>query len=162
MKYNLIAAAVNVSRAYEVAKIGNLKVKLIACSNPELIITERDLELLNNFYGFEPVDDPDIFMEVFISHDDLVSTINPSNRFETIDQVNARIAAADFMQIKVDRKLNSICRTLLKTAVQKLQFGLNDVLKIMDITEAIAMLSHSTEIFPEHIAEAIHYRSIKL
>jgi predicted ATPase with chaperone activity len=56
------------------------------------------------------------------------------------------------------KDLDSSCQQLLKHAQQELKFSLGELVTIIEIAEAVAKLD-STEIKPEHVAEAISYRA---
>jgi hypothetical protein len=157
-EYNLVGIACGVSRAYEIAKAGNFSVKIVAGRD----VSQNDVDLFNKFYAFDASDNPDIIVELAFSSQDIFTYLITSRKCESIEDINNRVAKHDFSDLKVDWSLNSTCLALLKTAVNRLQLGIHDVLKIIDIATAIAKLAESTTIKPEHIAEAIQYRSIKL
>lgn len=160
-EYNLVTIAPNIGRIYEIAKAGNFKVKLITSNEPP--IDSKDVELFNNFYGFDPDEkNPDILAQLCFHHSDILNAIATTRKSETIQDIHNRIAQFDFKELTVDRTIKSTCRNLLNNALEKLSLGLHDTLKIIDIAEVIAKLSFSKEIKIEHIAEAIQYRSIKI
>jgi len=57
-------------------------------------------------------------------------------------------------------KLNETGRQLLKTAMEKLNLSARAYDRIIKVSRTIADLAESPEIKPEHLAEAIHYRSL--
>lgn len=57
-------------------------------------------------------------------------------------------------------KLNETGRQLLKTAMEKLSLSARAFDRIIKVSRTIADLAESPEIKPEHLAEAIHYRSL--
>lgn len=151
---NLTALAVNISRTYEIAKAGNHTVKIVASENT----CKQDIELLNKFYGFENTNNPDIIIELVYSEIDVLNCFK-TNGFETLEDINTRIAK---LNIEVNDTIDTASFNLLKTAIERLQLGVNDVLIIHKVAKTIARLSDSNKIKVEHIAEAIQYRSMPI
>lgn len=154
--YNLVGLAPNISRIYEIAKTGGFSVQLVVGSNNEFV-TAKDIEALKAFYGFEETEDPDIVGEVCFDHTAIMQVLTDSHRCETMDAINARIAAVEFSSISVDRTIPKTGVSLLKTAIDRLKMGLVESMKCIEIAVVIAQLSGSETIRPEHIAEAIQY-----
>ncbi len=63
-------------------------------------------------------------------------------------------------EIQTFCKLDSAGEVLLKMAITKLGLSARAYDRILKVGRTIADLSHSTEIRPEHISEAIQYRSL--
>lgn len=150
---NLIALAVNISRAYEIAKVGNHTVKIVANE----LACKQDIDLLNEFYGFKEVHNPDLVMELAYGTQDVLNCFK-TNGCETLQDINKRLPGT---LIEVSDTLDTPSFTLLKTAIQRLQLGVNDVVIIHKVAKTIASLAESNKIKAEHIAEAIQYRPIK-
>lgn len=70
---------------------------------------------------------------------------------------NAQISSKMLREICV---LNQAGSNLLKTAMQKLNLSARAYDRILKVSRTIADLCQSGEILPEHVAEAIQYRSL--
>lgn len=70
---------------------------------------------------------------------------------------NAQISSSTLKQICV---INSAGQKLLKTAMEKLNLSARAYDRILKVSRTIADLEGSDEIKPEHLAEAINYRSL--
>jgi magnesium chelatase subunit ChlI-like protein len=156
-EFNLVGVAANISRVYEIAKAGNFTVRIVATE----VVNQKDVDLFNTFYGFEPVECPDLIVELAYAPSDIFNCLFTSRTFETLEDINVRVAKHDFSNIEVKDTLNSACINLLKTATERLDLGVYDVIKIHAIAKTIAKLSECSCIKPEHVAEAILYRSVK-
>jgi magnesium chelatase family protein len=120
----------------------------------------------------------DLHVEVTpVSSDELMDNGKLSESSENIrlKVINARERQAerykDFKEIHSNAQLNSsmvseLCpissagATLLKTAMQKLQLSARAYDRILKVSRTIADLANSEDIKIEHLAEAIHFRSL--
>lgn len=82
-----------------------------------------------------------------------------AKRFESYQGIycNAQMSSKLLKEICV---INNIGQTLLKTAMDKLNLSARAYDRILKVSRTIADLSASEEIKPEHLAEAIQYRSL--
>lgn len=163
---NLIPFAEHVSRAYEIAKAGDHTIGFVVddTDKTQPHPKREDAEMLRDFYGLpESVENPDMIIELAIPHPDAIfSALIPTRKFETLEDIEQRIADFRMQGLIVSDDLNSSCLNLLKSAIEKLKLGLCDCHKILAVAKTIAGLGKSEKIFVEHIAEAIQYRSIDL
>jgi magnesium chelatase family protein len=72
-------------------------------------------------------------------------------------QPNARLAAKE---LKVHCQLSADATKLLRMAMQELELSARSYTKILKIARTIADLAEQPTIQPDHVAEAIQYRSL--
>lgn len=70
---------------------------------------------------------------------------------------NAQMSSKMLKEICV---INTASQNLLKTAMEKLNLSARAYDRILKVSRTIADLSSSDDIKPEHLAEAIQYRSL--
>ena len=120
----------------------------------------------------------DLHVEVTpVSTDDLMENIKVGENSETIRNRILKARARQEDRYKENSELHcnaqisssmvkDICQisqagsTLLKTAMQKLQLSARAYDRILKVARTIADLADSDEIKIEHLAEAIHFRSL--
>ncbi len=119
----------------------------------------------------------DLHVEVTpVAFDELSSEL----RFEKSETIRERVIAAreiqakryaDYFSIYANAQMNSkmlkeiciinkACQNLLKTAMERLNLSARAYDRILKVSRTIADLSSSEHILPEHLAEAIQYRSL--
>jgi len=82
-----------------------------------------------------------------------------SKRFTAFENIHYN-AQMNVKQIRSFCKLSEESKTLLKTAMEKLNLSARAYDRILKVSRTIADLSKSENITPDHIAEAIQYRSL--
>ena len=82
-----------------------------------------------------------------------------TERYKEMEGVyaNAQMSSKMLKEICV---INSASQNLLKTAMEKLNLSARAYDRILKVSRTIADLSASEDIKPEHLAEAIQYRSL--
>jgi magnesium chelatase family protein len=82
-----------------------------------------------------------------------------AKRYEAYEGVycNAQMSSKMLKEICV---INTIGQTLLKTAMDRLNLSARAYDRILKVSRTIADLADSPDIRPEHLAEAIQYRSL--
>jgi magnesium chelatase family protein len=82
-----------------------------------------------------------------------------TRRFTGNDKVHYN-AQMNVKQIRKFCKLNEESKTLLKTAMERLNLSARAYDRILKVARTIADLDASEDIISEHISEAIQYRSL--
>jgi len=164
---NLIGVWPNLSRAYEIAKLACLEIKVVSNSDPGNFVTEtypkllQDLPIINEFFAGVNITTaptkPHLTVEIH------QPTKYDNRRHESMESVNNRILrATNTMELLKSLTIpvyNEASLMLYNTAIEKLGLGLHDCHIIDKTVIVIAALSDSTTVRVEHIAEAIQYFS---
>jgi hypothetical protein len=147
---NLVGYWANLSRAYEVALLGGLSLRVVF-----------DKEYKAGFEDYEQI--KEFFKAVAFSGKGALSvTIYkpshdiPENRFEALEAIHKRVEAAKRNELPATFE-GSACETLLKVATDRLSLSIADRNLILKISGVIGQLSGSECVSVEHLAEAIHY-----
>jgi magnesium chelatase family protein len=82
-----------------------------------------------------------------------------TRRFESCEGVHCN-AQMSSNQMKIYCQLNTVGANLLKTAMQKLNLSARAYDRILRVSRTIADLEAAPDLRPEHVAEAIQYRSL--
>jgi len=88
-----------------------------------------------------------------------VARLRQTERFKDIKGVYAN-AHMESRLIKRFCKIDSHCEDLLRNAINKLGLSARAYDRILKVSRSIADLSGAEQIRPEHISEAIQYRSL--
>jgi hypothetical protein len=153
---NIIGLWVNLSRVYEIAKLGGLSIKVVF--DKEYINGFNDYELIKAFYkDVKFCSDGDIIFE--LTPPEINTYPSRKNQFETLQDIEKRIEKAKANVLPTEFNSDS-CHILLKTAVNRLNFSLSDTEKVKEIAGIIAQMDGTDKIQVEHIAEAVQYKAI--
>lgn len=156
MSDNLIGYWPNVSRAYEVAKLGGFSIELVF-DYDEYPMGRQDCDRVRKF--FSDVE--------FKAGGDLVCEIMPPreaykskhHRFETLNDIQDRVCKATPIE-SIPLTITSASESLLKTAMDRLLgHSLTVKEQTVKIARVIAALGRYSEIKIEHLAEAIQYQA---
>lgn len=82
-----------------------------------------------------------------------------SKRFDTFESIHYN-AQMHVKQIRAFCQLSEESKALLKTAMEKLQLSARAYDRILKVSRTIADLAKEKDILPNHISEAIQYRSL--
>lgn len=150
---NLIGLWSNLSRAYEIALLGNFSIKVVFDKNYQEGFD--DYETIKSFYKDVVFSkDGDLTLEIYKPDYN-----QNSNNFEKLSDIIARVDKAK-KNIKPDIIRIPSGSALLKSAAEKLSLSISKIEKIKEISGIIAQLDDSDEVLPQHIAEAIQYSYI--
>ena len=153
MKENLIGIYPNLSRAYEIAKLGDLSITVLYTKREGYSeIADDYIEIKKVYSDISFVPDGDIFIEIIKPRDYIYGRY-----CETINDIHKRVDEAK-RNVIPDVFANTACDELLKNAVDKLKFSLKDFELIKKIAGVIGQLDGNDKIEAHHVAEAIHYR----
>lgn len=151
---NLVDLWINLFRAIEIAKTGGYSVSVYF-----------DEDYKNGFDDYKSIKDfCKGWFDNFVSDGDIkVSIVKPISyelikSEETIEDISARIEKSMRFD-KPELKLCDVSKSILTSAMNRLQLSLSQIEKVKQIAATIAQIDYSKTVKPEHIAEAIHYSS---
>lgn len=146
---NLVGLWVNLSRAYEVALLGNLSIQVVFQKDYQNGFD--DYKQIKSFYkGVNFVEDGDLIVE--IHKPDYNDRIN----YETLQDIQKRVEAAKSRELPQEFSSTS-CDELLKTGTNRLNYSYTRREKVIEVSKVIAKLEGKPKIEPQHLAEAIQY-----
>jgi len=145
------------ARAYEIMLVSKTELTLgIVYNEDEYPKAPEDIRILAEYYNVAFVPNPDITVELY--KPPASDMMSGASKFESLHNVKARASEATLNTPPLPN-LGETERALMKTAIERLGFGLHDVVTIEKISVYIAQLENSKLILPYHIAEAINYRA---
>ena len=142
----------NLSRAYEIAKLGDFTITITYQKTSEYVGVSDDYKTIKKFYK-------DV---KFVKNGDLwVSIQKPKSysdihNYETLEDIHERVKKAKTYKLPKDI-FDSASEELLKNGVQRLSFSLKDVTTIHKVARIVAQLENSS-IDIHHVAEAMNYK----
>lgn len=147
---NLISLWVNVSRAYEIALLGNYSIQVVFDKSYKEGF--EDYQAIKEFFNEVPFKIGGLQVEI------TKPDYQQDQRSETKADILARVTTAKKRPMPTVFK-SSGCEHLLRVASERLSLSLPKIESIKSVAAVIAQLSGSKEIAVEHIAEAVHYHS---
>jgi hypothetical protein len=152
-KINPIGVWPNLSRACEIAKLGNFGITITYQQHGDYPQVSDDYETIKKFYSdVKFVPDGEIWIEI-----DRPKDYTRGNISESIFDIHARVEKAK-KNLKPVRYEGEACMELLKNATDRLHFSAKDVDIINEVAEVIAQLDNTDTVHAHHVAEAIQYR----
>ena len=157
----------HLSRAFEIALLGNFKINLIKGTNvDDKNPSDEDLIMISELFEsdlfiFDSDDSINLDyivlnVEVTAPYMDMVFSTRKSEGLNIV--IDRATKAKD--NIKPEFKLNESGKALLKTAWDRLNLDLIKLDSIAQISQTIAQLHGAKEIKLEYLAEAIQYHSV--
>lgn len=148
---NIIPLFPNLSRAYEIAMLGNFSINVVF--EKDYIEGFDDYKTIKNFFG-----------EIFFSAQGEITcqilkpnySAKTNPKAETLSDIITRVNSAKTNPLPTEMK-NESSIAIFNLAINKLNFSLNKQETILKVAAVIAQLDKSPTIAPEHVAEAIQY-----
>jgi hypothetical protein len=154
---NIIGLHPNITRVYEISKVGNHSIGFAYYSNPDDLgnnLDPKDIDKIIEFYSITPDAHPQLIVEVCKPRsEDIIHAM--SGYFETLEAIHERVEKAK--QFAKPSQLNESAKILLETAINRLNLGSVECENAIKVSATIAQMAFCNEIKAEHIAEAIQY-----
>ena len=152
MNKNLIGLWPNLSRVYEIARLGGYSIQVVF--NRDYVNGFPDYKMIKAFYSEANF--------VARSGDLLTEIAEPDNylskvEYETLQDIHKRVSLAKNNFRPVEFATGSACDLILKAATERMNLSLYRIEKTKEVAGVIAQLSGSDVIRAEHIAEAVQY-----
>jgi len=148
---NLVPLWPNLSRAYEIALLGNFSITIFYYK--DYIASASDYNDIKSFFNdvrFEK--EGDLIIDIEQPDPKIVVS---KRKYETLEEIRARVEKAKNNFLPTE--YNSATEQLLMTAIQKMKLSVNKKDKTENLAAIIAKLDGSKTILIEHMAEAINY-----
>ena len=161
-KISIIGLHCNIARIYEIHKVGGHSVSFCYYSDnedKERSVNPKDIRMIADFYGIEPVKEGDILCEVVRPSFDYIRE-SMQRKWETMEDINTRIETALKFPLPEISTIDDVCYSLLSTAYDRLNMAVYEVELVQKLAQTIAQMCYSEKIKVEHIAEAIQYRAL--
>jgi len=154
---NAINLFPNLHRAYEVSFVSGLMIKPFHHADYHPKAALADLKASGALARMSETGE--IYVEVFRPQ---FSDLFSLRKIETPADIEERLEDLRSGDFPWELESPSTAKLLLKTAWEKLDLSVGDYNVINETARAIAKLDRCSKVRTEHIAEAIHYRSIGL
>ena len=154
---NAINLFPNLHRAYEVSFVSGLMIKPFNHVDYHTSAALADLKASGAMVRMS--ESGELYVEI---HRPQFSDLYSLRKFESTAEIEERLEALRTGDFPLELESPNAAKLLLKTAWDRLGLSVGDYNIINHTARAIAKLDHSRKVKTEHIAEAIHYRSIGL
>jgi hypothetical protein len=143
----------NLNRVYQIARLGNFSIRVVYPN--DYIAGQEDYQMIKeNLKNVEFKKDGELLVSIYKEKariQTLESECNDFNKFEhDFDKLSKKETPTVFQS-------KETCEALLKTASNRLNFGLDKTERIYQIAAIIAKVDGKKLIGTEHVAEAIQY-----
>jgi len=148
---NYVGHWVNLSRAYEIACLGDFSIKLEynILNYPK---AKEDFNIIKKFFSRVKFSE-DGFLSIEIWKPDYTNKTS----FETLKDIKHRVKQAKNNMVPTEYDKPASCESLFKTAIDRMELSLGQQNKVIKTASVIAQLANSDKIRIEHLAEAIQY-----
>ncbi len=153
----------SVHRAVEVAIVSGLKIKPFRRKDQSNIHALENLHYLKISHLLSMTGDIFLYIDTPAYADTANVRCRKSiNDIEIMEEKLSKIHKDNFPFPQVPVELsNTASDLLLNTAFERLELTIHDYLVVRTLAYAVALLDKTTTVRTEHLAEAIHYRTIR-